>query len=212
MPRLPIIYSKTIIYKIVCKNPEIKDCYVGQTTNFTERKNCHKSSCNNINNNKLYNLYVYQFIREHDGWDNWDMVEIEKYNATDKLNAGKRERYWIEQLQATLNKQLPTRTGQEYYEEHKDKIKEYNKEYSKEYYKEYYTENKDKLKEQYKEYRVQNIDKIKEYQKEYYTENKDKIQEYRSEQISCVCGTICRKDNLKRHERSNNHIEFLKTI
>ena len=42
MPRLPIDYSKTIIYRIVCKNPEIKDCYVGQTTDFTSRKSCHK--------------------------------------------------------------------------------------------------------------------------------------------------------------------------
>jgi CRISPR/Cas system-associated protein Cas7 (RAMP superfamily) len=55
-------------------------------------------------NSKNYNTYVYQFIREHGGWDHWDMVLVEKYNASDKLDARARERYWIEQLHAELNK------------------------------------------------------------------------------------------------------------
>jgi hypothetical protein len=41
MPRLPIDYSKSIIYKIVCKDLDVKDCYVGSTTNFTNRKNAN---------------------------------------------------------------------------------------------------------------------------------------------------------------------------
>ena len=32
-------------------------------------------------NNKKYYYYIYQFIREQNGLDNWDMIEIEKYNA-----------------------------------------------------------------------------------------------------------------------------------
>ena len=38
MPHKPTDYSKTIIYKIVCKNPEIKNTYVGSTTDFASRK------------------------------------------------------------------------------------------------------------------------------------------------------------------------------
>ena len=45
MPRKPIDYSKTIIYKIVCKNPEIKHLYVGHTTDITTRKRLHKQDC-----------------------------------------------------------------------------------------------------------------------------------------------------------------------
>ena len=37
MPKLPIDYSKTIIYKIICCDLNIKDCYVGHTTDFTRR-------------------------------------------------------------------------------------------------------------------------------------------------------------------------------
>lgn len=136
MPKIPMNYSNTIIYKIVCKDVSIKECYVGQTTNFTKRKFKHKSICNNIND-RYYNFYVYQFIREHNGWENWLMIEIEKYNATDKLDAGKRERYWIETLQSKLNQIIPTRTEKEYYVENKDKIQDYHKEY--------YKQNKEQL-------------------------------------------------------------------
>ena len=154
MPRLPIDYSKTIIYKIVSKDVNIKECYVGQTTDFTKRKCQHKSNCNNISS-KWYNLHIYQFIREHGGWINFDMIEVEKYNANDILDAHKKERYWIEQLQATLNKLIPSRTIKEYYEQNKDKIKE---------------------------------------------------------PITCICGSICSKNHLKRHEQTKKHIEFVKTI
>lgn len=42
------------------------------------------------------------------------MIEVEKYNATDKLSQYKRERYWLEYYNATLNSQIPSRTGTEY--------------------------------------------------------------------------------------------------
>ena len=38
MPQKPIDYSKTIIYRIVCKDINIKECYVGSTTDFKGRK------------------------------------------------------------------------------------------------------------------------------------------------------------------------------
>ena len=47
MPKTEIDYSNTIIYKIVCKDQNIKDIYVGHTTNFVQRKHAHKQNCNN---------------------------------------------------------------------------------------------------------------------------------------------------------------------
>ena len=166
MPKVPMDYSKTVIYKIVCKDVDIKECYVGQTTSFDKRKSHHKSDCNNVNG-KYYNLYVYQFIREYNGWDNWSMIEIEKFNAIDKLDANKRERYWIETLQSTLNKYLPTRTKKEYYEENKEQIKEY------------YEQNKEQIKEQKKQYREQNKEQISKQKKQYCEQHKEQIKEYK---------------------------------
>jgi len=45
MPRLPINYSKTSIYKLCCNDTSITECYIGHTTNFTKRKQRHKYSC-----------------------------------------------------------------------------------------------------------------------------------------------------------------------
>ena len=128
MPKLPMDYSKSIIYKIVCKNPEIKDCYVGSTTNYDKRKWNHKYDCNN-EKSKNYNYNIYKFIRDNGNWENFDMIIIEKFKCNDKLELHQRERYWLENLKASLNSKIPTRTDKEYREDNKDKINEYNKEY-----------------------------------------------------------------------------------
>ena len=47
MPRHPINYDNTCFYKIVCKNLDIHDIYVGHTTDFTTRKTAHKTASNN---------------------------------------------------------------------------------------------------------------------------------------------------------------------
>ena len=39
-------------------------------------------------------------IRENEGWNNWSMIEIEKYPCNDKNEACARERYWYELLNA----------------------------------------------------------------------------------------------------------------
>ncbi len=127
MPRTNIDYSKTTIYKLCCKDLDIKEIYIGHTTDMRKRKCCHKSHCNN-EKNKDYNLNVYQFIRANGGWDNWDMIEVERYNAIDGYDATKRERYYIEELNATLNKIIPTRTDKEYREDNKEIISEKKKE------------------------------------------------------------------------------------
>ncbi len=128
MPRVPIDYSKSIIYKIVCKDTAITDCYVGSTTDLIRRKAAHKGFCNNTTN-KCYNYYVYKFIRENGEWSNWYLVMVEEYNAQNKNDLHSRERYWMEQLKPSLNKTVPTRTKQEYYQDNKEEIKLYEKQY-----------------------------------------------------------------------------------
>ena len=47
MPKTPIDYSKACIYKICRKDIEIKEVYVGSTTNLIQRRKGHKTRCNN---------------------------------------------------------------------------------------------------------------------------------------------------------------------
>lgn len=142
MPKQAINYSKTIMYRIVCKNPEIKDCYVGSTTDFKSRKQQHKICCN-CETSKKNNLNVYIFIRNNGGFENFDMLEIEKYKAIDQPDQAKRERYWLEFYGATLNSKTPSRTHKEYIETHKEDKKEYDKKYRE--------ENKEQLKLKHQE-------------------------------------------------------------
>jgi hypothetical protein len=227
MPRNPINYSKTIIYKLCCNDINITEIYIGSTTDFKARKKHHKSNCNN-EKCKIYNLKVYQYIRDNGGWDNWSMIMIEEYSCNSKLEAEKRERYYIEELKSTLNYNIPTQTKKEYYENNQDKLKEYKKEYYKnnqdklkEYHKEYYENNQDKLKEYYKEYCENNQDKIKEYKKEYCENNQDKLKEYKKEwyennkkklkeKFNCDCGGCYTKNYIYRHIQTKKHQEYLK--
>ena len=102
-----IDYVKTIIYKICCNDETIKECYVGHTTNFKQRKIEHKYACCN-ENSKSYNSKVYSFIRGNGGFDNWKFIEIEKFPCLSKKEAEMRESYWYFNLKATLNTISPS--------------------------------------------------------------------------------------------------------
>ena len=155
MPLKPIDYSKTIFYRIVCNDLNIKDCYIGHTTNFIKRKQLHKICCNK-EVGKEYNFKVYQFIRENGGWNNWSMIMIEQISCENFNEACKLERKFLEEFNGTLNNNIPSRTKNEY----------------KECKKQYKEINKDKIKEQNKIYREKNKEKLKEYFKKYYEKNK----------------------------------------
>ena len=90
-------YSNTIIYKICCKDPNIRDFYVGHTTNFILTKSQHKKICKNKN---TYKNNMYKTINENGGWENWNIIEIAVYNCKnlDEVNIKRNEHY--EQLKA----------------------------------------------------------------------------------------------------------------
>ena len=129
------------MYKIVCDDLNVKECYVGHTTDMTKRKCGHKSRCNNMKD-KSYNLKIYQIIRENGGWDNWTMLLVEKFPCKDKHEACKRERELYEEIDAKMNTIRPYRTQEETKQIHK----QYNKQY-REDHKEYYQEHKEKINE-----------------------------------------------------------------
>lgn len=134
-------YENSLVYKLCCNDPEITDIYVGSTCNFKVRKYGHKRSCHN-ETDKEHNRYVYRFIRENGGWENWSMVMIKKYpEVKDMYELHHKERKWIRKLKATLNKQVPGNfltLG---------KI-EYNKQYNKQYREKNEQQLKQKAKEQ----------------------------------------------------------------
>ena len=132
-------YSKCCVYKLCCKDPEIDQFYIGSTTNPTKRKCDHKKCCTKVND-KEYNTYKYQFIRDHGGWLNWDLAVIEEFSCNSKMEQHKIERQYIENLKPSLNKAIPanyqagdvysqTEYNNSYYIDDKDKIIKQNKQY-----------------------------------------------------------------------------------
>jgi hypothetical protein len=151
MTNSPIDYSKTVFYKIVCNDLNVKDLYVGHTTNFRIRKARHKDACLNKKSNR-HHLKVYQFIRENGDWKNWTMVEIIKQSCSDKQEARAVERGYIETLNAMLNCNIPGRTHEMYLVEKRDEILEQRALYR--------NENAEMIKENARIYRVKNREQI----------------------------------------------------
>ena len=179
-------YSESIIYKLCCKDLTVVEIYIGSTTNFKVRKNQHSY------NSQYGKIKVYEYIRENGGFSNWDMIQVEQYNAKDKRDLESRERYWLETLNATLNNNIPCSSGKESDKRYNDKNKEKAKEY--------YEENKEKIKEY-----------SKEHAKKYREKNKEKIKESRKiyrQTIACECGGVYRKDTKERHDLTQKHINF----
>jgi hypothetical protein len=91
MPKGLTDYSNTIIYKLTCKSPSVKYFFTGHTTNLSQKKNKIKSSCND-ENKKDYNTEMYKIIRENGGFDNWEIIQIGKYNCKNINEARMREK------------------------------------------------------------------------------------------------------------------------
>jgi len=180
MPRLPIDYSKTIMYKLVHKDDlDDVNIYVGHTTNFTERKRAHKTTCNNFKR-KEYFFNVYRFIRDNGGWGEWEMLKIEDYPCKDVYEAKNRERYWIKELKPILNTNEPCRTEKEWRTANTQRLKEYNDKY------------KEENKEQYKKL-----------YKKWYEINGDKKNERKREKVECdKCKNIVSRNYLTEHKKT----------
>ena len=193
MPKLPMDYSKCSIYKIEHVDDESL-VYVGHTTNFVKRKTSHKSSCYN-ENDRHYNLKVYQMIRENGGWDAFKMIEVEKYPCKDRREAERRENEVMKEFKSNMNMRKSFSTEEE------------NKLYMEEYNKNYYEIHKEKIQEQKKNYYEANKSKIqkrmREQKKVYYESNKSKL----NAKVKCECGCEVMNRCLKRHRATKTHLD-----
>ena len=101
MPRIPIDFSKAVIYKIEhIDRPDL--IYVGSTTDFTKRKYKHKNNCKN-ENSKEYNHNLYQMIRNNGSWESFKIMIIKEFPCNSKTELLIQEEKFRKELQANLN-------------------------------------------------------------------------------------------------------------
>ena len=155
-------------------------------------------------------------IRENGGWDNWSVIVVEIYDTCkNSEEARTRERYWFEQLNASLNSIKPIITEEEYKEHKHQYSKQYredNKEILHERNKEWRELNKDRIIEEHKKYYESNKFQILEKQKIYEQINIDKKKERERQQYECQCGSSFRLYEKPRHNKSGKHQSYLKSL
>ena len=153
-------YQNGKIYKLV--NNSDDEIYVGSTCNpLYKRKGGHKRKA------KIQpNREVYKHLNEV-GWENVEIILIENFSCNSKDELHRRERYWIDTLNPSLNKVIPTRTLSEWIEENKEVISQKQKEFRE--------SNKEVISQKAKEYRELNKEELSQKRKEYYHNNKEAI-------------------------------------
>ena len=203
MPKVPMDYSKTHFYKIVCNDLNIKDCYVGHTTNFVKRRWQHKSDCKNTNGKK-YDYKIYQFLRDNGNWENWNMILIDTLSCENSFDALRKEREFVEKYNANLNIQLPSRTKKERYEKNKECIKARSHQF--------YANNKEHCKERSKNYNDTHKEHVLQKCKEYRENNKEQIKLKRGVKMSCDCGASVSKKSFVRHKQTKKHQDYINSL
>ena len=110
----------------------------------------------------------------------------------------KKERYWLEFLNAALNTNKPSRTNKEWVKDNKEKISKIKKKYVL------------KHQEQIKEYRIINKSKTSEQGKKYYALKRDEMIEKNKEKYICSCGLIISYGSKRMHIKRKIHLEKMK--
>ena len=184
MPRTPIDYSKAVIYKIQhLEKDEL--VYVGSTTNFTKRKNKHKSCCKN------QPTKLYEMIRENGGWECFNMIIIKEYPCQTKKELLQEEDCVMREFKSSLN----TIRSYVSYEESLELMKEYNK------------KNKEEINKKQKIFYEKNKQKILKESKEYLEKNKEEINKRRRERYNKEEAS---KRNKEAYQKKKNNAINLK--
>ena len=98
---MPIGY----VYELCHKTDKTLNFYIGSTEDLNQRESEHKSDCNNPNSKK-YNSPKYQYIRDNEGWENYEMIKI--YEGEEFLLLEKE--FIISTWEINTNKYIPLLT------------------------------------------------------------------------------------------------------
>ena len=215
------------IYKIYSDFHD--DFYIGSTTNLVNRIQAHKYRCNNLSYKKT-NYKIYKTIRENGGWDNWQIVEIDKLINVTSIQARQCEDKWILQLKPTLNtiraftsdiekkihekeyKQLDRMNNPEKIRQQRHDEYIRNRERYQATFKKYREDNREELKTKKHEEYEKNREKYIERAKKYREDNRDAVNKRRTEKIECTCGITFSRNDKARHERSLTHKNYIESI
>ena len=177
----------------VIRSHSCDSVYVGATTQkLCKRFGEHVRNYRRYKNGKYRYTTSFDLIEKSDAYI--ELLEVYSCSSKEELNA--REGEWVRKLDC-VNKCIPGRTRQEYYEDNKAEIKQY------------YQDNKEQIIERNKQYRQDNKEKIQKQMKQYRQNNKERIAKYYKQPFDCHCGSVVVKGKKARHFRTAKHKEWL---
>ena len=187
-------YNNGKIYKIEpVTGGEDVDVYIGSTTKIRlcDRMCQHRSHYKQWKNKGTYKITSYDLFDKY-GLENCQIVLLETCSCNSKDELLAREKHYIKLLPC-VNKGLPLRTSEE----------------TREYHNDYNDNNRERIRDVQQKYYEERKDFYTEFQKQYYQDNKDKIKQRRNEQVTCECGTTCRRAWKSIHQKSQKHNDFM---
>jgi hypothetical protein len=100
-----IIKRNITIYILRHKNKELNYCYIGRTHNYELMNTQYKSNVKNPKNKTK----LIECIRNTGGWNEWEMIELEKMDGQSKECVKIRQQEYIKQYNANLNVRNPVK-------------------------------------------------------------------------------------------------------
>ena len=195
-------YSKGQIYKIVDNG--YNKCYIGSTVqklyDRMAKHRCHYKEY--IKGLRKFDNTVYYIFDEY-GVENCKIEWIEDYPCNSKKELEAREGKHQKENDC-VNKIMVGRTHKEHYADNRDKI---NQQVMENYYK-----NKDRISEQRKQRRRENPEQVRELERQAYQRNKEQKLQKAKEKVLCICGSICCRSKLRRHETTEKHQQYIQSL
>ena len=182
------------IYKISVGD----EFYIGSTFDYDERLDGHNKRT------KTHKQKLYQAIRDNN--NEFVMVKLHDYECETEEELVIEERRVYDEMKPTLNMRRPHITEEERDEATKKQYQD-NKEQIILRQRHYQQENAEKI----KQYNQTNAEKIALRMKRYNQINKEKIALQRKEKCVCECGCEVAKQELKRHQKSKKHLNWVET-
>jgi len=158
-------YSNCYIYHIVDKENIVH--YVGSTSNMNSRRSKHKYNCR-TEKSKEYNFDIYRYIRDHGGFENFEIVPIRKIeNISNKTDLRIAERSEMEKFSGLKNMIGSYLSDEERVIQHAELCKKWIKQHP------------EKNAEHQRQWRQNNPEKVAENNRKYRENNREKLNEKR---------------------------------
>lgn len=196
-------YQNGKIYKLV--NNVDDEIYVGSTCqSLAKRLYWHKLSSVGVKSP------IYLHINKV-GVENIKIILVEEYSCDSKIQLLARERYWINKLEASLNRNknpgLLLELGMVQYSRYScRRWRTKNREYSLEMGRRWHAENKDRSYKTHRKWIIKNKDYSNKYARQYRLRNKERI----NRKTKCGCSGSYSTTNITNHLRTKKHQEWLK--